>query len=104
MGRYCTAAHCVENRFLTKLKVKIGKYVHFDDADPTDEGQKLEARIVDEWFIHPNWNSQTYEHDIALLHLSKPSTITPIPLDGDNVVKSYTSGEYFKIILIVEFI
>ena len=60
-----TAAHCVESGTENDFDVIIG--VHNLSKD---EGDRIE---VDAIIIHPNYDSESLDSDIALLHLSAPS-------------------------------
>lgn len=65
-----TAAHCIRKR----LYVRIGEY------DLTvKEGTELELR-VDYMIIHPEYDADTVDNDVALLRL--PITLTPSPSRG----------------------
>jgi len=68
-----TAAHCVEGEMAPSLRVTVGRTLL-----DTNQGQE---RGVSQMFIHPNWNSDTFAYDAAVLKLSKPvSRIKPIKL------------------------
>lgn len=65
-----TAAHCAEAH--SSMEVLL------DQNDLNGTGGELIS--VTEAIIHPEYNSETSFADIALLHLEKPSSITPIPM------------------------
>ena len=67
-----TAAHCMEGETAAELRVVVG--LHRLDQAATQG----ETRGVSQIITHPNYNSNTYNHDMALLKLSQPSTITPV--------------------------
>lgn len=68
-----TAAHCVDDR--TSAEVVIG------DTDLATTTDPAETRSVDRIVIHPNWGRDTGDrNDIAMLHLSSPTTIAPVQL------------------------
>uniref|UniRef100_A0A8C5H6E6 Vitamin K-dependent protein C n=1 Tax=Gouania willdenowi TaxID=441366 RepID=A0A8C5H6E6_GOUWI len=71
-----TAAHCLENNL--RFRVRMGDFL-------LDEGTEVTLK-VDKTFPHPNFQSQTVENDIALLHLETPAPfsdyIVPVCLPG----------------------
>ncbi|XP_028329129.1 vitamin K-dependent protein C [Gouania willdenowi] len=73
-----TAAHCLENNL--RFRVRMGDYERL-----RDEGTEVTLK-VDKTFPHPNFQSQTVENDIALLHLETPAPfsdyIVPVCLPG----------------------
>jgi secreted trypsin-like serine protease len=81
-----TAAHCVidddTGGLIKGLDVLLGA------VKLTDPG--AERIAVKKIFVHPNYDNDTYDYDVALLHLEKPSnqqTISIIPADDpDNLV------------------
>ena len=60
-----TAAHCVPNASPMGLKVWVGGY----DLTRPDTG--VEAQI-EQIFVHPHYDDQTFKNDIALLKLDQP--------------------------------
>lgn len=61
-----TAAHCVDDRTAAQLDVVAG--IHdLDNPDPNFVRSTLTEIIV-----HPGWNTDTNDNDIALLHLTTP--------------------------------
>uniref|UniRef100_A0A3B3X2L3 Peptidase S1 domain-containing protein n=1 Tax=Poecilia mexicana TaxID=48701 RepID=A0A3B3X2L3_9TELE len=58
-----TAAHCIERDILMS-KVHLGAY-NLSDPNPNEV-----TRGIVQAFVHPDYNSQTYNNDIALLKLS----------------------------------
>ena len=59
-----TAAHCVEDGFNGTLYIRAGSDVYY--------AQGGTSYSVDEIIIHPNYNTNTYNNDIALLKLNNP--------------------------------
>ena len=62
-----TAAHCVSDQTPASLKLVIGAW-KLNDESPGD------IRLVDAIDIDPSYDDETFEHDVALLHLSTAST------------------------------
>lgn len=60
-----TAAHCVtEGQFASDLRVAVGRTVL-----STNQGQ---LRNVTRIYVHPDFDSETYENDVAVLKLQSP--------------------------------
>ena len=59
-----TAAHCVEDGFNGTLYIRAGSDDYY--------AQGGTSYSVDEIIIHPNYNTNTYNNDIALLKLNNP--------------------------------
>ncbi len=63
-----TAAHCVDGGTTPgQLRVVIG-------ANRLSQPSAGETRTIDQIRINPSWNAATFQNDVALLHLSTPST------------------------------
>lgn len=60
-----TAAHCVEDPYMSRidLTTAVGTDSLYDNV-----GQRI---VVSKIYIHPNWNTNTKENDIAILKLKK---------------------------------
>ena len=73
-----TASHCTENASASQIQVVIGRH------DLTsNEGQTI---TVSEIVMHPNYNSNSLNNDVALLRLSTAvSGVTPIGLVSDEM-------------------
>jgi len=71
-----TAAHCMGGRF----SVRIG-------SDDVDEGELIRTRRA---VVHPDYDSNTDEYDVALVFLERPTSL-PIPLVRVNDDNSYPS-------------
>jgi secreted trypsin-like serine protease len=61
-----TAAHCLDNRRPSDLRVLVGS--------SRDTGTLLD---VDEARVHPSWDPSTQRFDIALLRLTAPALVAP---------------------------
>ncbi|XP_012250657.2 trypsin-1-like [Athalia rosae] len=77
---YClTAAHCVRNLKKSKMRVVLGDY----DQHVTTDGIAI-MRAVSAIIRHRNFDTNSYNHDVALLKLRRPvkfsKTIRPICL------------------------
>ncbi len=68
-----TAAHCVfsNNQVVTNVQVGLGEH-RLTENDGTE--QYFSATQI---IVHPNFNAKTGEHDIALIKLNTPATLTP---------------------------
>lgn len=71
-----TAAHCVDGGMTpSQLEVVIGDTTLDDTTDPA------ETRAVDRIAVKPQWGGEPGDkHDVALLHLSTPSTLPTVRL------------------------
>jgi secreted trypsin-like serine protease len=56
-----TAAHCVDSEFSNQLRVNVGEYDLRDGAD--------DAVAISQIYIHPNYVSDEFDNDVALLEL-----------------------------------
>lgn len=76
-----TAAHCVDPA-ITGLDPDtfFAAYFGSDLTVPVDPFF-VEVRFADQIAIHPEWDPNTLANDIALAHLSEPSTVTPLPIN-----------------------
>jgi hypothetical protein len=71
-----TAAHCVDDPQISKLQITaaVGTDTLYDSY-----GQRI---VVSKIYIHPGWNKNTIENDIAILELDKA-----ISFNDENVAK-----------------
>lgn len=83
-----TAAHCVYNKVPSTISVVLGDHI-ISINEPTE--QQNGARI---FFIHPQYDAATLSHDLALIKLDgpvtisasvQPITISSLPADGTNL-------------------
>ena len=79
-GWILTAAHCVVDFFSPdRLSVVVGATdlnSWFEESFTLDGMTYApEFRMVSEIFTHPAYNELTFDNDVALLHLSDPSTL-----------------------------
>ena len=65
-----TAAHCVDSVSTYNIDVGFGTNIY---------GGGMSWVNVSEKWVHPQWNSQRTEYDIALVRLSQSVSVTPIP-------------------------
>jgi len=87
-GYILTAAHCfypAKSGNTGKAYFGSHKTCFYGDCD-------AEERTLVKAFIHPNYNGDTSENDVAILKLNKPVTsITPVPLRKE----AYTAAQNF---------
>lgn len=85
-----TAAHCVAGETASTLVVELGMH-NILGSNPLRQTKTLSQIIV-----HPQYNSNTEDYDMALLHLSTPATINsavaPITLAGSTDNALYAAG------------
>ena len=78
-----TAAHCVDGQSAAQLAVRAGLINH------TTPGPQVQTRSVLSYQIHPDWDSSTLEHDVALIQLSSAVTfgryVQPIAIEENEV-------------------
>lgn len=88
-----TAAHCVQHWTSNgEKKAYIGAQL-YNHSDHTSTKFKQE-RFWSEFFVHNNYNKNTFmfDSDFALLKLTKIATVTPVPLDDGTVDASLSTG------------
>jgi secreted trypsin-like serine protease len=78
-----TAAHCLKGKTVSNLQIVIGDTNLNDTTDPA------EVRSADSMTLNPKWKETTDRNDVALMHLSTPSTIAPVRL---GVTPALTAG------------
>jgi len=64
-----TAAHCVDNVSTYNINVGFGSNIY---------GSMSWVGVSAKW-VHPQWDAQRTEYDIALVRLSQSVSVTPIP-------------------------
>ena len=80
-----TAAHCVDPA-VTGLEPGTFSMAAYFGSDLTAEDPFfVEVRFADQIVIHPGWDPDTLANDIALAHLSEPSTVAPLPINTASV-------------------
>lgn len=67
-----TAAHCVLRSSVSNTSVILGQ----GDIEAVGVQQSALSQIV----VHPNYNSSTFENDVALLKLETPTQLEPVSL------------------------
>lgn len=71
-----TAAHCVDNAIVRSNAQRV--HIVAGTTSYAQGGERLEVSNI---FIHPQWNSNTMDFDVAVLQLKQPSTLgTPVSL------------------------
>lgn len=81
-----TAAHCVEDATPADLLVRVGGY------DLSSTGTAGTAASVDRILMHPEYNGESYDQDLALLHLSSAVAIDPLASIGYSAMASLAAG------------
>ncbi|MDM8563667.1 serine protease, partial [Candidatus Marithioploca araucensis] len=82
-----TAAHCVVNQPKDTFDIVLGLHSLI-----LDEGERIH---VSEVVLHPDYDPEIIDFDIALLRLEKPSTQTPIKLVAQNL--SFFEGKMARV-------
>ncbi|XP_063592006.1 serine proteinase stubble-like [Penaeus indicus] len=83
-----TAAHCVHKERTDEVTVVLGEH----DLETIDEPYDFIESRVEAIIRHPNFDSTTFEYDIALLRLRDPVAFQPnilpvcLPKDDDDLV------------------
>lgn len=80
-----TAAHCLGSF----RKFQIGALCNDDD----NCGQESETIWIKEEFVHPDYDNESLDFDVALVKLRNPSITQPATLDMDNLVGEYEHGD-----------
>ena len=81
-----TAAHCVDGASPADLLVRVGGY----DLSRTSTAGT--AASVDRILVHPEYNGESYDQDLALLHLSSAVAIDPLAPIGYSAMASLAAG------------
>ena len=85
-----TAAHCVAGETASTLVVELGMH-NIQGSNPFRQTKTLSQIIV-----HPQYNSNTQDYDMALLHFTTPATINsavaPITLAASTDTALYAAG------------
>lgn len=80
-----TAGHCLKGQGyeidpVTETLLEVGKYC-VDASCQNEVVTNVETVGVSLSFIHPDYNTATFEYDFALLKLNAPISISPIAMD-----------------------
>lgn len=80
-----TAGHCVDDLALQSIRIRVGEYDFSSMAEPFPYIERAARRKV----VHPKYNYNTYENDLALVQLDQPIQfpphVAPICLPPDNI-------------------
>lgn len=68
-----TAAHCVDGKEATKLKIRAGEW----DTQTKNEMYAFQDRDVSQIIVHPHYSKSNLANDIALLVLREPVIFEP---------------------------
>jgi trypsin len=86
-----TAAHCISDDYINSGAVRVGAFTY--PFSSSQNGQNVEFFTVKKVTVHPNYSTSTLNNDFALLRLDGTSSITPVPLDSNNLSNSYSTGK-----------
>ena len=75
-----TAAHCTHNLAPNQIDVVLGRH-----NLTTDEGERIAVREI---ITHPDYDEDTLDSDLALLHLVRPSVQQPIHVATPEMVQN----------------
>ena len=76
-----TAAHCVDGINASRFKMNVGEYDLSDGAE--------NAIDIENIFIHPLYNEETYDNDIALVEL-----VSSVDLPGIQIAEQAVTNQY----------
>lgn len=85
-----TAAHCVIRPKDVPDPTYVGIGILTFDAG--NRGQKFEIVPIEETFVHPLYTKDDFKHDIALIKIARPSSITPLNMDSMGTSEEYSTG------------
>ncbi|KAF7765144.1 hypothetical protein PCIT_a4462 [Pseudoalteromonas citrea] len=89
-GYVLTAAHCVKNKAARFLHVKVAGFVLGGN-----DGDRIQ---VAEKFVHPQYNSNTLNHDVALLKLERTPTLgRQVALAQSNINQYVRNGDFITV-------
>ena len=91
-----TAAHCIDRPGNSSSSASTHVGIGVLSTRRGNQGQRLEIIPIEKTFVHPLYSTDNvnFVHDIALIQISKSSTITPLHMDMDGMSESYTSGMF----------
>ena len=100
--RVATAAHCVDGREDRNFLVGVGRYTVGSPPGDDDDNDGL-ARFVEvnQVIVHSDYNSQTFENDIAILVLTESvdtSVNTPITIAVVDGTPALSRGSQLRVI------
>jgi len=82
---FLTAAHCTENHDPEEFDVVVGRHTLTDPS-----GERIAVAEIHE---HPDWDTDTYENDIALLRVAVPATAgAPVYWATDTLADWFAAG------------
>ena len=79
-----TAAHCVDSDFSDQLRVNVGEYDLTDGAD--------DAVPISRIYLHPNYSSNDFDFDVALIELTRSVDGTAIALADAQTTLEFTQA------------
>ena len=86
-----TAAHCLDGQSFSSFRMYVG-------ATNSETGEGGELRTA-EWFVlHPDYNSDDFSNDVAIIKLSSASTKKPISLIETETNQSLTKNDSLRVI------
>jgi uncharacterized protein (TIGR03382 family) len=92
-----TAAHCAEGytSALTKGRLRVLYNTNYLSDTTIPNGTSVAVSAV---YIHENYNSVTYNNDIALLRIASPATVSPIARLSTTANAGFTDGTLARVI------
>lgn len=89
-----TAAHCVKNPDWLEYsgRIQIGALCH-PYSKESNCGQTVEERGIQKIYIHPDYNKETNEYDVALVRLDQESKIKPVDIDRTGISTFYNKKQ-----------
>ena len=93
-----TAAHCVDGREGRNMLLGVGRYIVSRVPDDNDGLARFVE--VNRVIVHPEYNPQTVENDIAILRLEEDvgNTNTPIPIAVVDGTPALSRGSQLRVI------
>lgn len=92
-----TAGHCLENDMGGSISLTPGivRFYVGSDANNPSPGSLYE---VDAFYIHPSYNDDPIQNDIALVHLKEPlSGVTPVSINTTSMSGSWIGQALFYV-------
>ncbi|XP_070500592.1 CLIP domain-containing serine protease B15-like [Chironomus tepperi] len=96
------AAHCNKSRYGEQVTVKLGKTSINNDPKDNSEGEDVAVQNV---ILHPNYDRNSFQNDIALIKLNRTATpnskyIKPICLSAndEHIIKKFSITGFLALV------